>query len=267
MVLLLARCGDIMTNINKILFKFLKTYLCSKMPQKYVLPDSLLSALSLFILFICYLHVIFFFDIRAGFDLNYLDSIYFWFVTFTTIGFGDITYDVSDWEYSLMVYRLFGLALLAGVIDSIVVWLKERRKKLKKLRKFMAEKKELLQDGAFISSIKDKATEFKKKTQTQLNNFNSSFNRNAKETEDGTSTNNNSSANSEHAVSTVNAPENTDDAGSLSKDSLKIKGSLGFQHQDVDIYMNAGTEGSYRKLTQITQRSYDQEITQRSYGN
>ena len=248
MVLLLARCGDIMTNINKILFKFLKTNLCSKMPQKYVLSDSLLSALSLFILFICYLHSSFFFDKRAGFDLNYVDSIYFWFVTFTTIGFGDITYDVSHWEYWLMVYRLFGLALLAGIIDSIVVWLKERRKKLKKLRKFMSEKKELLQDGVFISDIKDKATEFKKKTQTQLHNLNSSFKRNTKETEDGTNIHNNSWTNSEYYASTVNAPENTDDAGNSSKDSLKIKGSLGFHHQDVDVYMNAGTEGSYRKL-------------------
>ena len=249
MVLLLARCGDIMTNINKILFKFLKTHLCSKMPQNYVLSDSLLSALSLFILFICYLHVSFFFKDRAGFDLNYVDNIYFWFVTFTTIGFGDITYDVSDWEYSLMVYRLFGLALLAGIIDSIVVWLKDRRKKLKKLRKCMSEKNELLQDGIFVSGVKDKATEFKKKTQTHLHNFNSSFNRNIKETEDGTSTDNNSLSNTEHAVSTLNAPEKTDDEGNSSKYSVKRKVSLVFHHvQNVDVYMNAGTEGSYRKL-------------------
>ena len=80
--------------------------------------------------------------------MNYVDNIYFWFVTFSTIDFGDITYDVSDWEYSLMVYRLFGLAWLAGIIDSIVVWLKERRKKLK--RKFILKKKEELKDGVLV---------------------------------------------------------------------------------------------------------------------
>ena len=148
MVLLLARCGDIMTNINKILFKFLKNRLCSNLPGKYLLSDSLLSALSLFVLFTCYLHVSFFLDKQADFDLNYVDNIYFWFVTFSTIGFGDITYELSDWEYLLMVYRLFGLTLLAGIIDSIVVWLKERRKKLK--RKIMSKKKEQLQGDALV---------------------------------------------------------------------------------------------------------------------
>ena len=115
-------------------------------------------------------------DKQADFDLNYVDNIYFWFVTFSTIAFGDITYDVSDWEYSLMVYRLVGLTLLAGIIDSIVVWLKERRKKLK--RKFMLKKKE---ERCF--GMKWKVTEFKNKAQTYLDSSNFSFNKNAKEAE------------------------------------------------------------------------------------
>ena len=159
MVLLLASCGDIMTNINKILFKFLRNRLSCHQSEKCVLSDSLLSALSLFALFICYLHVSIFFDKQADLDLNYVDNLYFWFVTFTTIGFGDITYDISDREFSFMVYRLFGLALLAGIIDSIVGWLKERRKKLKKVREFMLTKKEQLQDN--INNIKYMVTECK----------------------------------------------------------------------------------------------------------
>ena len=159
MVLLLARCGDIMTNINKILFKFLRNHLSCHQSEKCVLSDSLLSALSLFALFICYLHVSIIFDKQADLDLNYVDNLYFWFVTFTTIGFGDITYDISDWEFSFMVYRLFGLALLAGIIDSIIGWLKERRKKLKKVREFMLTKKEQLQDN--INNIKYMVTECK----------------------------------------------------------------------------------------------------------
>ena len=148
-----------MTNINKILFKFLRNHLSCHQSEKYILSDSLLSALSLFALFICYLHVSIFFDKQADLDLNYVDNLYFWFVTFTTIGFGDITYDISDREFSFMVYRLFGLALLAGIIDSIVGWLKERRKKLKKVREFMLTKKQQLQDN--INNIKYMITECK----------------------------------------------------------------------------------------------------------
>lgn len=55
-----------------------------------------------------------------------IDSIYFWIVTFTTVGFGDIVISVDDQENFLMaclvVYRTFGLALLAGLIDSLVAW-------------------------------------------------------------------------------------------------------------------------------------------------
>ena len=120
-------------------------------------------------------------DKQADFDLNYVDNIYFWFVTFSTIGFGDITYDVSDWEYSLMVYRLVGLTLLAGIIDSIVVWLKERRKKLK--RKFMLKKKEERCFSRRCFGMKWKVTEFKNKAQTYLDSSNFSFNKNAKEAE------------------------------------------------------------------------------------
>ena len=65
-----------------------------------------------------------------------IDSIYFWIVTFTTVGFGDIVISVDDQENFLMaclvVYRTFGLALLAGLIDSLVAWVNVRKEQLKK---------------------------------------------------------------------------------------------------------------------------------------
>ena len=85
-----------------------------------------------------------------------IDSIYFWIVTFTTVGFGDIVISVDDQENFLMaclvVYRTFGLALLAGLIDSLVAWVNVRKEELKKrasrLRDFRST---LLEKQYFIS--------------------------------------------------------------------------------------------------------------------
>ena len=65
---------------------------------------------------------------------TFIDSIYFWFVTFTTVGFGDVIEPLEsevDYVIPLVLYRIFGLTLLAGVIDSMVAWLKVRKKALK----------------------------------------------------------------------------------------------------------------------------------------
>ena len=55
-----------------------------------------------------------------------LDSIYFWVVTFTTVGLGDVLmsekYQLHEYMAPLVVYRTFGLALLAGFIDSLAAW-------------------------------------------------------------------------------------------------------------------------------------------------
>ena len=55
-----------------------------------------------------------------------VDSVYFWIVTFTTVGFGDIVQDskiqMDEYMPVLLIYRTFGLALLAGVIDSLVAY-------------------------------------------------------------------------------------------------------------------------------------------------
>jgi Ion channel. len=68
------------------------------------------------------------------------DSIYLWIVTFTTVGFGDVLQPLDvqvDWALPLLVYRIFGLAMLAGVIDSLMDYVDDRKAEV-------AEKKRLL---------------------------------------------------------------------------------------------------------------------------
>ena len=50
-------------------------------------------------------------------DMPALDIVYYWIVTFTTVGLGDITYPLEkevEFFVEHVVYRVFGLSLLAG---------------------------------------------------------------------------------------------------------------------------------------------------------
>ena len=51
-----------------------------------------------------------------------VDIVYFWLVTFTTVGFGDLGHSLEfeiDHAYDLTVYRVFGLSLVAAIIESL----------------------------------------------------------------------------------------------------------------------------------------------------
>ena len=63
-------------------------------------------------------------------DWTLLDTLYFWLVTFTTVGFGDVHFSLDvevKHVYELLFYRLLGLSFSAGIIDSIHKYLKYRR--------------------------------------------------------------------------------------------------------------------------------------------
>ena len=70
-----------------------------------------------------------------------VDTCYFWLVTFTTVGFGDVHFPLEvevQHFYELVVYRVFGLSFLAGIIESVFQYLNFRKGlllKKEKLRK------------------------------------------------------------------------------------------------------------------------------------
>ena len=74
------------------------------------------------------------------------DSIYMWIVTFTTVGFGDVLQPLDvqvDWALPLLVYRIFGLAMLAGVIDSLIEYIDERKIEVKEKKQKLMQRSSL----------------------------------------------------------------------------------------------------------------------------
>ena len=63
-------------------------------------------------------------------DWSMVDTLYFWLVTFTTVGFGDIHFPLEveiEHFYELLLYRVFGLSFLAAIIESIDIYIKYRK--------------------------------------------------------------------------------------------------------------------------------------------
>lgn len=122
------------------------------------MSEELLSAISILLLFLGYIAAGCLFNAAVK-NWPLFTSIYFWIVTFTTVGFGDITHtfeDQKNYLFPLLVYRVFGLAMLAGVIDSILEYVdvrkveierKVREKKLRMSKKLKAKNRELRNSG------------------------------------------------------------------------------------------------------------------------
>jgi len=54
---------------------------------------------------------------------TYIDALYVLFMTFTTVGFGDITFEGTGGS---MPIALLGLALMSTIINAISVWFENR---------------------------------------------------------------------------------------------------------------------------------------------
>ena len=66
-------------------------------------------------------------------DWNYFEAVYFSMVTFTTVGFGDIHLPLEvevEHFYELVVYRVFGLSVVAAIIESVLQYIKFRKRLL-----------------------------------------------------------------------------------------------------------------------------------------
>ena len=64
-----------------------------------------------------------------------IDCFYFWIVTFTTVGFGDVHFSLEEeieHVYEMLLYRICGLAFLAGLIESIQGYIRYRNRKIAK---------------------------------------------------------------------------------------------------------------------------------------
>ena len=45
-------------------------------------------------------------------EWSYFESIYFMMITFTTVGFGDLTLQANSWKFAILLINLFGLVKL-----------------------------------------------------------------------------------------------------------------------------------------------------------
>ena len=67
--------------------------------------------------------------VRPGYDRPIVHIVYFWMYTLTTVGFStpiDLKSELQH-VYQLLLLRIFGLAFLAGVVDSVVVYVEYRK--------------------------------------------------------------------------------------------------------------------------------------------
>ena len=125
-----------MTSFNKQIYKAILKR--SKRVRDNVSPE-MLSVLTMTFMVLIFLHIGVL-RLMVNFDWTYIDSLYFWMVTFTTVGFGDQLLP-QDEQNRLIIHRLVGLALIAGIIDSIVAWIKSRKSKLPQLKKLLSKMK------------------------------------------------------------------------------------------------------------------------------
>eukprot|EP00794_Sanderia_malayensis_P011917 gene11917-13151_t len=123
MVWYLALCGQIQTDIYTYVLKRCRTGVWRRNDKSYrdIGPVIISFIILLMFWFIGALLL------HKTSKLSILDSIYFWFVTFTTTGFGDIILTGSDYasssQYTWVVYKWLLLCLVAAVVQSVFVWI------------------------------------------------------------------------------------------------------------------------------------------------
>lgn len=52
-------------------------------------------------------------------SLDFIDSLYFSVISLTTIGFGDITPQTTEGKIFVMIYVVFGIAIIAGLFNTV----------------------------------------------------------------------------------------------------------------------------------------------------
>ena len=132
MMSLLKSIGTILTATNKKVYSAISKYLFK---DKRVVSVELMSVCSITTMFLIFMLLVIWHDqeIDGSEHWKLVDTIYYWIVTFTTVGFGDVHFSLEEeinHLYEMLFYRMFGLSFLAGIIDSIQKYMKFRRKML-----------------------------------------------------------------------------------------------------------------------------------------
>ena len=134
MMTLLRSCGKILMTGNKKFYTLVSRCLCK---EKEYVSDQLMSVVSMCFFFLVFMLFVVWYDQHIGTHLggrwSMVDTVYFWLVTFTTVGFGDVHFPLEveiEHFHELVIYRVFGLSFLAAIIESIHVYIKFRRKLL-----------------------------------------------------------------------------------------------------------------------------------------
>ena len=130
MMTLLKSCGEIITALNEWAYTIMKRYV---LYNKLLLSDELMAVISNTVLYVFFMVLVVWHDaeIDEGINWSSVDCLYFWIVTFTTVGFGDKNFPLDveiDHLYELLFLRVFGLSFIAGIIDSINKYIKYRNK-------------------------------------------------------------------------------------------------------------------------------------------
>ena len=124
MITFLIRCGKLLTTaMTHVLTQVIKSAPITPRQKSNASPEAL-SALLLVLVFLVYIHIGVAKTMTFN-DWSYVDSIYFWAITFSTVGFGDLLHDTSE-QNQLMPYRLIGLILISGLIVCVLRWQQRR---------------------------------------------------------------------------------------------------------------------------------------------
>ncbi len=149
MLWLLALCGQIQTALLRKLVEVVKNFIRrarNKEPVEVKNSDCATTVLA--VLFSIVVHLTGAYFVRKRTNWSMIDCLYYWFCTVATIGYGDLTLKprrlatVAFW----LLVKLFTLAQMAGLINTVLCWLEARefekiKEKTKKLSQNVRKKR------------------------------------------------------------------------------------------------------------------------------
>lgn len=143
MMTLLKSVGQIITHVTNKFHGLILKYVCRK---KNLVSEELLSVITILLIFFGFLFLaIFLGGAKDSVDWSVIDLIYYWIITFTTVGYGDLTMPLGV-EIKLIeeqiIFRLIGLAFLAAIIDAFTGYVEMRQNFLKERQKALLLRKD-----------------------------------------------------------------------------------------------------------------------------